>query len=71
MRFGRKKGRDASSLRYFEVHAGFGRKLRGLKTTSVDLPDYVERLVRRWLDQRQGDEAFASWVLRAEEEDLQ
>jgi sulfite reductase (ferredoxin) len=53
------------------VHAGFGRKLRGLKTTSADLPDYVERLVRRWLDQRQGDEAFASWVLRAEEEDLQ
>jgi sulfite reductase (ferredoxin) len=52
------------------VHAGFGRKLRGLKTTSADLPDYVERVVRRWLDQRDGDEAFAGWVLRAAEDDL-
>jgi sulfite reductase (ferredoxin) len=52
------------------VHAGFGRKLRGLKTTSAELPDYVERIVRRWLAQRADDEAFASWVLRAEEADL-
>jgi sulfite reductase (ferredoxin) len=49
------------------VHAGFGRKLRGLKTTSADLPDWVERIVRTWLDQRSDDEAFASWVIRAEE----
>lgn len=53
------------------VHAGFGRKLRGLKTTSTDLPDYVERLVRRWLAQRVGSEPFAEWVARAAEEDLQ
>jgi len=52
------------------VHAGFGRKVRGLKTTSADLPDYVERVVRRWLDGRDGDEAFADWVARAEPEDL-
>jgi sulfite reductase (ferredoxin) len=52
------------------VHAGFGRKLRGLKTTSADLPDYVERIVRRWLEQRSDDEAFASWVIRASEDDL-
>jgi sulfite reductase (ferredoxin) len=52
------------------VHAGFGRKLRGLKTTSADLPDYVERIVRRWLAQRADDEAFASWVVRAQEADL-
>jgi sulfite reductase (ferredoxin) len=52
------------------VHAGFGRKLRGLKTTSADLPDYVERIVRRWLAQRADDEAFASWVVRADEADL-
>jgi sulfite reductase (ferredoxin) len=53
------------------VHAGFGRKLRGLKTTSADLPDYVERVVRRWLEQRVDGEAFADWVARAAEEDLQ
>jgi sulfite reductase (ferredoxin) len=52
------------------VHAGFGRKLRGLKTTSAALPDYVERVVRRWLAQRDGDEAFATWVARADEADL-
>jgi sulfite reductase (ferredoxin) len=52
------------------IHAGFGRKLRGLKTTSADLPDWVERIVRRWLEQRSDDEAFASWVVQAEEADL-
>ena len=50
------------------VHAGFGRKLRGLKTTSATLPDYVERVVRRWLKERSDDEAFATWVLRADDE---
>jgi sulfite reductase (ferredoxin) len=52
------------------VHAGFGRKLRGLKTSSADLPDYVERIVRRWLAERADDEAFATWVVRATEDDL-
>ena len=50
--------------------AGFGRKPRGLRVTSADLPDYVERIVRRWLAGREDGEAFASWVLRAQEEDL-
>jgi sulfite reductase (ferredoxin) len=52
------------------VHAGFGRKVRGLKTTSADLPDYVERVVRHWLEQRADGEDFAAWVLRADEADL-
>ncbi len=50
--------------------SGFGRKLRGLKTTSADLPDYVERVVRRWLEQRHDGEPFADWVVRADEADL-
>ncbi len=33
--------------------AGLGRTVRGLKVTAADLPDLVERLVRRWLDQRE------------------
>ena len=49
------------------AQAGFGRKLRGLKTTSADLPDYVERVVRRWLTERTDGETFAAWVLRADE----
>ena len=52
------------------LHAGLGRKVRGLKTTSDQLPAYVERLVRRWVAQRADDEPFAVWACRAAEEDL-
>jgi sulfite reductase (ferredoxin) len=48
--------------------AGFGRKLRGLKATAEELPEYVERLARRYLDGRTDGETFASWVVRADEE---
>ncbi|QVQ52435.1 nitrite/sulfite reductase [Spiractinospora alimapuensis] len=62
----------------FQVHLGggmgpdraFGRKVRGLKTTSEDLPDYVERVLRRFLDARGDDEAFATWVARADDAEL-
>jgi sulfite reductase (ferredoxin) len=50
--------------------AGFGRKLRGLKTTSADLPGYVERLARRYLSTRTEGEPFARWVARVDEEVL-
>jgi sulfite reductase (ferredoxin) len=50
---------------------GFGRKLRGLKATAEELPEYVERLVRRYLASRKdADEPFAEWVARADEEAL-
>ena len=35
-----------------------------------DLPDYIERLARTFLAQREGDEPFASWAHRADEDDL-
>jgi len=62
----------------FQVHlggglgrdAGFGRKLRGLKVTSAELGDYVDRLVRRYVTGREPGERFAQWVARAAEEDL-
>ena len=68
------KGEDG-----FQVHlggglgldAGFGRKLRGLKVTAAELPDYVERIVRRYLDARSPGERFAQWAARAPEEALQ
>ncbi|HEY3603472.1 MAG TPA: nitrite/sulfite reductase [Sporichthyaceae bacterium] len=50
--------------------AGFGRKVRGLKVTSADLEDYIERVLRRFLAQRQGEESFAAWTARADEADL-
>ncbi|GAA3093446.1 nitrite/sulfite reductase [Pseudonocardia yunnanensis] len=62
----------------FQVHlggglgldAGFGRKLRGLKVTSAELGEYVERIVRRFVAQREDGERFAQWVTRAAEDDL-
>ena len=50
---------------------GFGRKLRGLKVTAEQLPDYVERLLRTYRTHRTDGEAFAAWVQRAEEGLLQ
>ena len=57
-------------------HAGrgrprFGRKLRGLKVTAEQLPDYVERLLRTYQTHRTDGEPFAAWVQRAEEGLLQ
>src|SRR5882757_5745278 len=50
--------------------AGFGRKVRGLKVTSAELEDYIERVLHRFLAQRQGEETFAAWTTRADEADL-
>ncbi|MCP3757453.1 nitrite/sulfite reductase [Streptomyces sp. TBY4] len=52
------------------LEAGFGRKVRGLKVTSSGLPDYVERVVTRFEQQREDGERFAAWVGRAKDEDL-
>ncbi|WP_199546863.1 nitrite/sulfite reductase [Streptomyces sp. N35] len=62
----------------FQVHlggalgleAGFGRKVRGLKVTSQELPDYVERVLTRFQEQREDGERFATWAGRASEADL-
>jgi sulfite reductase (ferredoxin) len=62
----------------FQVHlggalgleAGFGRKVRGLKVTSEELPDYVERVLRRFQAEREDGERFAAWAARASEEAL-
>ncbi|MCP2336185.1 nitrite/sulfite reductase [Actinomadura rupiterrae] len=60
----------------FQIHLGgalgqsFGKKVRGLKTTSAGLTDYVERVVRNYDAQRADGETFAQWVGRADEADL-
>lgn len=51
--------------------AGLGRTVRGLKVTQADLPDYVERLVRRFLADRTDTQTFAEWAHAADEEALQ
>ncbi|MGR6321902.1 nitrite/sulfite reductase [Micromonospora soli] len=75
-------GPDGRQVEGFQVHlggglgmaqgqtAGFGRKLRGLKTTAEELPEYVERLARRYLAGRTEGETFANWVIRVDEEEL-
>lgn len=60
----------------FQIHLGgqlgasFGKKVRGLKTTSAGLADYIERVVRNYDKQRDEGETFAAWVQRADEADL-
>jgi sulfite reductase (ferredoxin) len=60
----------------FQIHLGgqvgatFGKKVRGLKTTSDGLTDYVERVVRNYDEQRRDGETFAAWVQRADDTDL-
>jgi sulfite reductase (ferredoxin) len=50
--------------------SGFGRKVRGLKTTAEQLPDYIERVLRRFDSTRMPGETFAAWVATATERDL-
>lgn len=49
---------------------GLGRTVRGLRVASADLPDYVERVIRRYTESRDGDETFAQWAHRVDEEVL-
>ncbi|MBB2992311.1 sulfite reductase (ferredoxin) [Mycolicibacterium iranicum] len=62
----------------FQVHlggslgldSGFGRKLRQHKVLSTELGDYIERVVRNFVKQREQGERFATWALRADDADL-
>ncbi|MFE3094263.1 nitrite/sulfite reductase [Streptomyces sp. NPDC059248] len=71
-------GDDGSQVEGYQVHLGgalglepgFGRKVRGLKVTAADLPDYVERVLRRFQEEREDGERFAQWAARASEEAL-
>ena len=73
-----RRGRGGHPVEGFQVHLGgslgldsaFGRKLRQHKVTSAELGDYIERVVRNFVKQRQQGERFAQWAVRAAEEDL-
>ena len=62
----------------FQVHLGgslgldsaFGHKLRQHKVLATELGDYIERVVRNFVKQREPDERFAQWAVRADEADL-
>ncbi|HEY2129663.1 MAG TPA: nitrite/sulfite reductase [Streptosporangiaceae bacterium] len=73
---------DGTQTEGFQIHlggslaggdgssSGFGRKIRGLKTTADELPDYLERVLRRFHAGRGPEETFAAWASRASEEDF-
>ncbi len=75
------KGPDGDRFS-FQVHLGggladetrseaeLGRTLRGLKVAADELPDYVERVVRRFQDSKSQGETFSAWVHRIDEEAL-
>lgn len=75
-------GPDGSQAEGFQIHlggtlaggdaagSGFGRKVRGLKATAGELPDYVERVLRRYDAARRPGESFAQWTMRATDEEL-
>ena len=66
---------DGEQVEGFQVHlggatglnAGFGRKLRTHKVTSVGLDDYITSVVDAFLADRTDGESFATWVARADE----
>ena len=72
------KGSIVDGVEGFQLHlggrlgedAGFGRKARGLKVSADGAADYVERLLRTYLDDRQPGEKFAVWARRADEAQL-
>ncbi|WP_254190013.1 nitrite/sulfite reductase [Nocardia noduli] len=69
---------DGNQVEGFQVHLGgslgldsaFGRKLRQHKVTSVELGDYIDRVVRNFVKHREEGERFAQWAVRADEADL-
>ncbi len=74
---------DGNQVPGFQVHlggglvsadrgdaGGLGRTVRGLKVTADELPDYVERVVRRFDAERTDGESFAHWAHRTDEEAL-
>ncbi len=75
-------GSDGQQVEGFQIHlggslgggdgsaSGFGRKVRGLKTTAEELPDYVARVLGRFAASKQPGETFAEWTGRASEEEL-
>lgn len=73
---------DGEQMPGFQVHlggglvregrdeAGLGRTVRGLKVPAHEVSDYVDRIVRRYEQQRTPGETFAQWAHRADEDHL-
>jgi sulfite reductase (ferredoxin) len=66
---------DGNDVEGFQVHlggrlgeeAGFGRTVKGLRLPADDLPDYVERLLRTYVEEHEDGESFSQWAVRADD----
>jgi len=69
------RGPDGEDVEIYQVHLGghlgeqaaVGRKFRGLKVPADGAADYVERVLRGYLERREPAETFAAYAARAEE----
>ena len=67
---------DGNDVEGFQIHlggrlgqeSGFGRTVKGLRLPADELPNYVERVVRRFVAERDTEESFSTWALRADDE---
>ena len=50
--------------------AGLGRTVRGLKVPADGIADYAERVIRRYLADRESGQSFAQWAHAADDEAL-
>ena len=59
---------DGNDVEGFQVHlggrlgeeAGFGRTVKGLRLPADDLPDYIERLLRTYVEEHEDGESFSA-----------
>jgi sulfite reductase (ferredoxin) len=69
------RGADGEDVEVFQVHLGghlgdqtaLGRKFRGLKVEADGAADYVERVLRGYLERKEPAESFAAYAARADE----
>jgi sulfite reductase (ferredoxin) len=69
-------GPDGERVEGFQVHLGghlgpdpaVGRRVKGVRVPADELDDYLEGLLRRFLDTRDEEEPFHSWAARAEDD---
>ncbi|MFL6127574.1 MAG: nitrite/sulfite reductase [Mycobacteriales bacterium] len=69
------RGADGEDVEVYQVHLGghlgdqtaLGRKFRGLKVEADQAADYVERVLRGYLERREPAESFAAYAARADE----
>lgn len=68
-------GPDGDRVEGFQVQIGghlgpgaaVGRRVKGVRVRSTDLDDYLEGLLRSFLETRDGGEPFHAWAARAED----